>query len=87
VVLGNRISLRKALAAMPEIPVTGPLARRVRNGYQPSLGDLSVTGRKTPNWGGEHAKLITDDKLVAIVRMERKERKSSEDVKVIRVFL
>jgi tRNA pseudouridine55 synthase len=82
----NCIPLRRVLSVMPEIRVTERVARKVRNGQQPSRDEL-VSGEKIPCSTGDHAQLIADSGLVAIVQREDEDERDYVGFKVIRVFL
>jgi tRNA pseudouridine55 synthase len=82
----NCIPLRRVLSVMPEIRVTERVARKVRNGHQPSEEELA-SGGEVPCSDGDHAQLVADSGLVAIVQREDGNRRDYVGFKVIRVFL
>lgn len=85
-VMRNRIPLHRALSAMPKIRITEGLANKIRRGHQPSWEELAERA-EIPGLEGEHATLVQDSCLVAIVRRASGRGRSHGNVKVIRVFL
>jgi tRNA pseudouridine55 synthase len=79
---GRIISLRDSLGHMREIEVDAPMARKMRNGYQPSLWELDLSA----GFRGGYAKVVQGDELVAIVKVKRPEEESGRAVKLMSVF-
>ena len=79
------ISLKDALPDRREIEVGDPLARRIRDGYQPAWEELAdgsdMTGRED-----EYIKLVRRCELVAIVRPNGNKGVGHGRVKIERVF-
>lgn len=61
------IPLRNALNGMMEVYITDELAEKIRNGYQPSSGELSSERISSFN-SNDYLKAITGEELVAILK-------------------
>ena len=79
------IPLRAALPGMREIEVQGPLADKVRQGYQPAWEELFPSARFLRN-EDEYYKLVRHGELVAIVKIKRSEDLDHVALKIERVF-
>ena len=79
------IPLRAALPDMYEIQVGEPLAKKVRNGYQPTLKELNK-GLSAPDCKDGYVKLMSADDLVAIMKLKENGGIGYERLKIERVF-
>jgi tRNA pseudouridine(55) synthase len=79
------IPLRAALPGMYEIQVGEPLAKKVRNGYQPSLKELNK-GLSASDCKDGYVKLMSADDLVAIMKLKENGGIGYERLKIERVF-
>ena len=79
------IPLRAALPDMYEIQVGVPLAKKIRNGYQPTLRELNK-GLNTSDCKDGYVKLMSGDDLVAIVKLKENGGIGYERLKIERVF-
>ena len=96
VLLDKVIPLRSALPEMREIEIEGLLAEKVRHGYQPAREELlrSLTlpdhqqerAYDVESYRDSHVKLVSDGKLVAIVRVKKIEDVGYDKVELVRVF-
>jgi len=83
---GKIIPLRAAIPGMHEIQVGEPLAKKVRNGYQPTLKELNK-GLSVPDCKDGYVKLMSDDDLVAIMKLKENGGIGYERLKIERVFI
>ncbi len=79
------IPLRAALPGMYEIQVGETLAKKVRNGYQPTLKELNK-GLSTSDCKDGYVKLMSADELVAIMKLKENGGIGYERLKIERVF-
>ena len=79
------IPLRAALPGMYEIQVGEPLAKKVRNGYQPAFKELNK-GLSAPDCKDGYVKLMSADDLVAIMKLKENGGIGYERLKIERVF-
>jgi tRNA pseudouridine55 synthase len=77
------ISLGEALPGMAEIHVGRPLARKVRQGYQPAWNEIEP---RPGTSGDEQIKMMSEGDLVAILGIVRDEINGRGKVKIERVF-
>jgi tRNA pseudouridine55 synthase len=84
-VMDNVKSLKDALPAMREIEVNNFVAKKIRNGFQPEIEDISKELRDWDIQDGK-AKLVNDDDLVAIVKLKGNKGVGHESVRIERVF-
>jgi tRNA pseudouridine55 synthase len=79
------IPLRAALPGMIEIRVGEPIAKMVRNGYQPTLKELNrdLSARDCKD---SYVKLMSADDLVAIMTLKENGGMGYERLKIERVF-
>lgn len=96
VLLDKVIPLRAALPEMREIEIEDLLAEKVRHGYQPTREELpkSLTlpdhrqerAYDVENHKESNVKLVSDGKLVAIVRVKKIEDAGYDKIELVRVF-
>jgi len=79
------IPLRVALPGMYEIQVSEALAKKVRNGYQPTLKELNK-GLSASDCKDGYVKLISAGDLVAIMKLKENGGIGYERLKIERVF-
>ncbi len=79
------IPLRAALPGMYEIQVGEPLAKKVRNGYQPTLRELNKSLSASDCKDG-YVKLMSADDLVAIMKLKENGGIGYGRLKIERVF-
>ena len=79
------IPLRAALPGMTEIQVGEPLAKKVRNGYQPTLKELNK-GLSMSDCKDGYVKLMNADDLVGIMKLKENGGIGYERLKIERVF-
>lgn len=77
-------SLKDSLCSMEEVEVSGALAAKIRNGYQPRLNELR--GRKLPALKGEFLKVVCGKELVAIVSLEDQRKDMRGRLRLEKVF-
>lgn len=85
------LSLRDALPDAREVWIDEALARKVRNGYQPTPWDLSVgrhTSRPTPEGYRDtrFIKLVNREKLIAVLTVHHEEGGRYDRVSIDKVF-
>lgn len=83
--LDRIIPLGGALPGMREISVGEMLAEEIRRGHQPSWDELNVA-LSAPGCQGSYVKLVRENELVAVARMERQRKVGSGGVTLERVF-
>lgn len=83
--LDRVIPLRAALPDMYEIQVAGLLAKKIRNGYQPTLEELN-NGINVSGFGVGYVKLASDNELVAITKIRKSGGSGHGKLKIERVF-
>jgi tRNA pseudouridine55 synthase len=83
--LDKVIPLRAALPDMCEIQVAGLLAKKIRNGYQPTLEELN-NGIIASNFADGYVKLVSDNELVAITKTKESGGFGHGKLKIERVF-
>lgn len=79
------IPMSAALPGMEEIQVEHSLAEKVRNGYQPAL-EAIADGYNLAARDGAHLKLVSNDELAAVVRVNISGRDGHGRLKIVRVF-
>jgi len=79
------IPLKAALPHMRELVVEYPIAEKVRNGFQPALEGLA-DGLDLTGYDGTHVKLVSDSRLVAIIKVIKSRRDSHARFELARVF-
>jgi tRNA U55 pseudouridine synthase TruB len=79
------IPLRAALPGMTEIRAGETIAKKVRNGYQPTLKELNKDLSAHECKDG-YVKLISADDLVAIMKLKENGGMGYERLKIERVF-
>ena len=79
------ISLNAAVPEMCKIQVTEQFAKRVRNGYQPTLEELD-NGLNPPVCENRYVKLVSADDLVAIIKVNKNGVIGNGNLKIERVF-
>lgn len=79
------IPLRAALPGITEIQVGEPLAKKIRNGYQPTLKELNK-GLRASDCKDGCVKLMSADDLVAIMKLKENGGIGYERLKIERVF-
>ena len=84
------LTIRDALPDMGEIVINAALAEKVRHGYQPIWEELIVGPEQTtgiqPDQYNGWIKLVSDSKLVAIMKINLEDEVSSVKAKIERVF-
>ena len=70
---------------MAEVEVGRSLAKRVRNGYQPTWNELTA-GLNSLGYEKGYIKLVEKDNLVAVLRVDKKEGPGNGMIKIERVF-
>ncbi len=80
------IPLRAALPGMQEIEVGDLLAKKIRHGYQPVLGDFAGE-RDMTGFEDGNVKLVRDGELVAIMKSNKSGGVDHEKIRIERVFL
>ncbi|MFO7986561.1 MAG: tRNA pseudouridine(55) synthase TruB [Desulfatiglandaceae bacterium] len=87
------LSLRTALSGMQEIQVDKGLAQKVRHGYQPTVDDLLLNShgiQSEPGGGTDNRvrsiKLISQDKLVAVLTVHQTRGGCYDRVSIEKVF-
>jgi len=84
--LHNRIiPIREALPHMKETQIDGPMAKKIRNGYQPHW-DEGLAGSHLPDFYEGHMKLVHGTDLVAIMKVCRLSGNANKQLKIMRVF-
>jgi tRNA pseudouridine55 synthase len=83
--LDRVIPLGAALPDMYEIQVAGLLAKKIRNGYQPTLGELN-NGINVSGFEVGYVKLASDNELVAITKIKKSGGFGHGTLKIERVF-
>jgi len=73
------IPLRNALKGMMEVEIPDKLARKIRKGYQPNWGELSLENILSFN-SNDYLKAVTGEELVAILKEDK------NGYNIIRVF-
>jgi tRNA pseudouridine55 synthase len=84
--LDKVIPLKAALPDMSEIKVTELFAKKIRNGYQPTLEELN-NGIIVSNFADGYVKLVSDNELVAITKTKESGGFGHGTLKIERVFL
>jgi tRNA pseudouridine55 synthase len=79
------IPLRAALPGMIEIQVGETLAKKVRNGYQPTLNELNKD-LTAPDCKDGYVKLMNGDDLIAIMKLKENGGMGYGRLKIERVF-
>lgn len=79
------IDLRSAIPEMREIVVEQTIAEKVRHGYQPALKGLA-DGLDLAGCDGTHFKLVSNSRLVAIVKFKKSRRDGHDSLVIVRVF-
>lgn len=83
--LDKVIPLKAALPDMREIKVTEFFAKKIRNGYQPTLEELN-NGIIVSNFADGYVKLVSDNELVAITKTKESGGFGHGTLKIERVF-
>ena len=61
------MGLKDSLTGMAEVEISGQLARKIRAGYQPQKGEISIKSSWSRDYSGS-LKVITKGELVAVLR-------------------
>jgi len=81
----SRLSLEEALPDMRKILIDDALARKIRNGYQPSRTDLGFV-RENMDMAGGTVQLLCDGELIAIAETNPNPSGVDQNTKILRVF-
>ncbi len=81
----RRISLRDALPEMKEIIAPNDIGTKIRQGNQAVLKELP-NGLDLASGDGEYLKIISNDELVAVVKVNRSGRNGHGGLEIARVF-
>lgn len=79
---GRVIPMRKAVPHMEDVTVSGGLAAKIRNGYQPIREELDIRPGFSEGW----VKLVNDGELVAVIKVAIGDEAGHDKVKIERVF-
>jgi len=85
VLLDKVIPMRAALPHMKEVVVIPEIAEKVRHGYRPALDELGE-GLSLAEYDGKHLKLVSDNELVAIMKVNINRRDEYGRLDITRVL-